>query len=361
MSFVSIKKLKGSGIVAVAAKHNLRELQAELGAGGGIDASKIRLNRIMTGPCTSGEVAALAVRLMTEGGIDAKALRKDAVMGLELVISLPADFRGNADGFFADSLTWCAGHFNVQVLSAVIHLDEAIPHCHIVLLPLLNGKMTGSAMVGGRAQLLALHESFHKAVGARHGLPKLAGVRHSPEQRRDIALDCLRALTEDVSVLFEDSAVRLALVGALTKDPLLMASALGLKIPDAGKKSFVERMTAPVACKEARSKVTAKASSVVEKANPIGFDASPNPIGFVNDAHEIEQSICSVGFASDSPSNEADFDHEQDDFTRCSDDFSPSQWDEVRGEFVTLPASPKGTVRASASREIQRALQAMRH
>ena len=43
-AFLRLKKLKGSGIIGKAARHNRRVIQAELGATGSIDPARSHLN-----------------------------------------------------------------------------------------------------------------------------------------------------------------------------------------------------------------------------------------------------------------------------------------------------------------------------
>jgi hypothetical protein len=188
MTFLAVKKLKGANIVGIASRHNLREIQAEIGADKHIDPTRIRLNRILSGPGTSGDVAALSLRLMADVGVDAGCLRKDAVRALELVISPPDQFKGELPTFFADSLQWAAKHFSAPVLSAVVHYDEATPHAHVLILPLVAGRMNGSDLAGNKRTLQAMHESFYERVGVLHGLPRQASSeRRSASQRREIA------------------------------------------------------------------------------------------------------------------------------------------------------------------------------
>lgn len=85
--FVALKKLTGKGIVLVAAKHNLREIQAEIGADSRIDHTRIGLNKILAGAATAADVAAYAELLMHDAGVG--NLRHDAVRGIEIIFSLP--------------------------------------------------------------------------------------------------------------------------------------------------------------------------------------------------------------------------------------------------------------------------------
>ena len=86
-AFLRIKKLKGGGIITVAARHNRRVIQAEIGASKTIDSTRSGLNETLEGPPTAADVGQLAKDLMKAAGVT--RLRKDAVMALEIVFSLP--------------------------------------------------------------------------------------------------------------------------------------------------------------------------------------------------------------------------------------------------------------------------------
>jgi hypothetical protein len=154
--FLRIKKLTGKAIIEVAARHNHREILAELGASpdGHIDPTRVELNCVLRGHSTAAAVASEAQSLMDAAGV--KSLRKDAVRGLEIVFSLPLDSGIDHDRFFNDSVQWAGQYFAAPVISAIVHNDESAPHCHVLLLPLVDGRMIGSELVGGRAKLQAL-------------------------------------------------------------------------------------------------------------------------------------------------------------------------------------------------------------
>lgn len=120
--FLRLKKLTGKEIVQVAMKHNLRELQKELGAGSHIDASRTKLNQIIAGPDTAEKVKQLADRLMLEAEVP--NLRNDAVRAIEIIFSLPPVSSINHGQFFDDALAWSIEYFKVPILSAVMAWDS---------------------------------------------------------------------------------------------------------------------------------------------------------------------------------------------------------------------------------------------
>lgn len=243
--FVALKKLKGSNIVRTAARHNLREIQKEIGANSHIDASRMGDNRILDGPATAREVAALTDKLMTDAGATVK--RKDQVLAIEILFSLPAKSHINTDNFFIDALQWARDFFKLPVLSAVIHRDEAAPHMHVLLLPLVNGRMAGSEVVGNRQRLQALQTNFFDLVGVRYGLSRPnTPKRLNQATKQKYARLAYTAIVSDPDMLLRPE-VEQALLDAISRNPEPLLNALGLALPTMANrgKTFVEIMTKP--------------------------------------------------------------------------------------------------------------------
>lgn len=112
---VMIKRLKGQGIVRVAAKHNLREIAAEIGAAGHIDPARMHMNLVLRGPVTADKVASNAKALIADAGITRQ--RVGSVMALELVFTLPPDTGVNVREYFEDATRWAEAFYRVPLLS----------------------------------------------------------------------------------------------------------------------------------------------------------------------------------------------------------------------------------------------------
>jgi len=338
--YLSLKKLTGRDIVRVAAKHNLREIQAEIGAGSHIDCTRIPMNQVLSGPATAAKVAAVAERLLHDAG--AGKLRKDAVQAVELIASLPPDASVDQKVFFSDALAWARGFFNAPVLSAVVHLDESAPHCHILILPLVDGRMVGSALVGNRTRLQAMQADFFDQVGRVHGLIRAkARPRLRLAERQKAASMVLTAIQGDPGLL-DVRDVEVALLELFKADPEPLLAALKLTVPVTPNpaKSFVEIMTKP--CKPEK---------------PIGFIKKPK--GFDGDVPKHGETLSCVGFIPQSASLSGT-DSGATAFSRCRDDAPAEYWDSERGEF-RKPAAPKlSAVRDDAARELERSLAQLR-
>lgn len=337
--FVSIKKLTGSGIVAVASKHNLRELGLSHGAH--IDLRKSAGNCILRGPDNAVAVAELARSLMDAAGV--MALRKDAVRALEIVFSLPASSAIDAHDFFVRAVAWVEQHFGAPIISAVEHHDEGAPHAHVLLVPLVDGRMVGSRMMGGPANLRATQEAFHDQVGRHFGLTRKAHQgRLSAAYRRRATDAAIGALQSNMERL-NDPEVVAALGALIGADPDRLLRVLGIQLtpqpvkPKARQaKSFVAQMTRVMK---------------PERKKHIGFDEGKH-IGFgPHDAPTKPEAYLCVGFhlepASLPPEQRHHTAADVED-VRCvrDDDAGPGYWCEVRGEWVSLPAQSSGNLRA---------------
>lgn len=280
-----IKKLTGNAIIEVAARHNHREILAELGSApdGHIDPARVGLNRVLCGNNTAAAVASHAKTLMDDAGI--KAMRRDAVRALEIIFSLPPDSPIDRDRFFNESVRWAGQYFAAPVISAIVHNDEAAPHCHVLLLPLVDGRMVGSDLMGGRAKLQAMQADFHAQVGQRHGLTRQATQKRHSAATRKQAIDSAFDMLEANSGL--NSALLRVLLGPHVKnpEPLLLTMGLVMPTPAIVKGGFVKMMTKP--CKPEK---------------PIGFSRK-SPIGFDGSASSAyERTLSCVGFQNSQPS-----------------------------------------------------------
>ena len=321
--FLKTKKLTERNHILVAARHNLREIQAEIGvdADSGIDPSKICENIVLIGHKTAKAVAHEANTKMDDAGVG--KLRKDAVRALEVLVSLPEDTTVDTVQFFTVSTSWAAEYFKAPILSAVIHNDESTPHCHILILPLINGHMVGSDLNGNQQKLSAMHTDFYNQVGQRYGLSRPRLRKKYSYRLRSQMLEMASNLLQTNSGL-SDRVVQV-LIEPHQSNPEPLMNVLGLEIPKSvGVNEFVKIMTKP--CKpEKPAEVTRK--------KPIGF-------GDVGNTSNCE-TLCSVGFENHDtaplssvqpiqPEIDAEF---RDSYVRFRDDIIPAEnWDLETGE-----------------------------
>ena len=273
--FLRIKKLKRGGIINVAARHNKREIQAEMGAAGSIDPARSHLNYVVAGPAAASDVGQLAKDLMASAGIT--RLRKDAVMGLELIFSLPPAHAIDDQAYFSDCTTWAGRYFGGRVLSSDVHLDESNVHCHVLLLPLVDGRMTGSDLLGNKQKLMEMQKQFHLDVAGRYGLHK-APARLAGATKEAAAQAVLKKLRETGDKAMQ-SKLWATMRDVIENDPGPFLRELGIELEAPAKK--LRTLT---------QIMTSKGKGGTKEVNPIGFEA-PAKV----------QTLCSVGFAPKAP------------------------------------------------------------
>ena len=153
-----------------AARHNLREIQAEMGAIGRINSLKTINNWVMAGPSDADGVVSLAQKTFATAGVDLSQKRRDRCQAIELVFSLPSRSEIEPAQYFEKCLHWVERAYELPLLSAVVHTDESAPHCHVLLLPLnRDGRCVGSTPLE-KPETKKKTESFFAQVAGPAGL-----------------------------------------------------------------------------------------------------------------------------------------------------------------------------------------------
>uniref|UniRef100_UPI00404726EC plasmid recombination protein n=1 Tax=Limnohabitans sp. TaxID=1907725 RepID=UPI00404726EC len=211
-----------------AARHNLRKIAAELGPSSCIDIERSRFNVILTGPDSPEAIVNLAKEKILQTDNDIKKLRYDYVQSVEILISLTRELNGGSIPFFQACVQWLENWFGeTKILSAVIHLDENYPHVHVLISPVVGGKVNGSLLIS-RKNLLAQRTAFGVEVAAHFGV-QLPCARLSKSDQRKAALKVLQHLESSLSPLLSDQAWP-SIKQAITKDPQPFAADYGIKV-----------------------------------------------------------------------------------------------------------------------------------
>lgn len=192
-----------------------------------IDVSRIHLNYSLHKNMTPDEIARLARNKIFEAGI--VRLRKNAVMAVEIIFSTPiSHHQRDTRLFFNDCYDWVKRTFDGELLSFDVHLDEAAPHAHALILPLINGKMQGSNLKGNRENILHLNKLFLEEVAVHHGLHSIERKRLTSSEAKAIKQKLYLRLKSDPAI---SSAVWPCIRDAIDKDPLPFAEALSIHTP----------------------------------------------------------------------------------------------------------------------------------
>lgn len=226
--------IKGKNGVLESSKHCKRELPSAEH----IDLTRTPLNYALAGNDTPANIATHAKIQMLKAGIETP--RINAVMAVEVLFSLPIDrHQQDTRPFFTDCYEWTLKNFAGELLSFDVHLDESAPHAHAIILPLMNGKMQGNAMIGGTGNLIRLINLFHKEIACHYGLSKSDRTRLNASDKQSLEREVLTRLKAD-SVM--KSSVWASVRDSIHKDPLPYAQLLSVSLSPAKPikvKSFI--------------------------------------------------------------------------------------------------------------------------
>jgi hypothetical protein len=265
-----------------AARHNLRDIQKELGADSHIDAGRICLNEILAGPCTPAGVNERALALMA--GIGYKPKRKDFTQAHELLFTLASKTQLDTRAFFRFCLDFVVAEFGLEsILSAVVHHDESAPHLHILLIPIAGGEYVGSSLIT-KPSLAELIEKFRvsafKAFRVRVEKPLTGPMRAQVAQTVHEGLKTI--LGPHIH-----SAVLDAILKAAGRNPASFMAALNIAMPELNDGGAEFRRIALS---------TGKGAKTERAWKPYGFES-----GHGGDRENLDPTPCVVS-AKESPS-----------------------------------------------------------
>ncbi len=274
-----------------AARHNQRTQQGERGARAHIDPALTHLNEHLCGPGTPEGVAALALALMTGAGVEVDKLRKDHTQAVELVFSLPPDTAIDTGAYFRRCVDWAGAQFGaVNILRADIHRDEAAPHLHVLLVPLVKGRMNAKAMKT-RTELARLRESFGREVARLHGLKAPGRVDGA---MRGAAVRAVLARLESRADPVLKSPLWQTVRRDIHHDPMPYVEALGLQVakPERKTRTFAAIMTS----KGRATSEDRKGRDTTITAKAIAFEGQDDAKAIAFEG-EKEQRLSCVAFA----------------------------------------------------------------
>lgn len=202
--FLRLAKIaKGPASVLVVARHNLRELPLTPN----IDGTKQALNHVLQGARSADAVQADYEAALAMHGIG--KLRKDAVRLIEAIISLPVGVDDPQHQYFEAALQWLGTEFGkANILSAVIHKDEAAQHMHVLIIPLLDGRMRGADLMGSPGVMRDRHARF--AACMQQSWAQLEGVvqPHLRLPKADMAQQVITHLQRTADPMWKSSVVQ---------------------------------------------------------------------------------------------------------------------------------------------------------
>lgn len=173
-----IEKMKGSKEISHAHEHNMR-----LGNCDNADASKSHLNRdILVREEDYQEFIKRRINELNRYGRGKQALRKDAVKGVEICIGFShKDMEANPfldlDRFCELTKSWMIDRFGEENIAGItLHMDEATPHIHAVIVPITSdGRLCANDVIGGPTNLREMQSELAarlEPLGLKRGMKR---------------------------------------------------------------------------------------------------------------------------------------------------------------------------------------------
>ena len=182
--FMRTQKIKSDGSMKTAYAHNFRQYDVPnadpdkrdeneelISLPEGMDYSDVYKQKIKEAP-----------------GYAGRSPRADAVRGIEVMLTynarnLSKDF--DEEAWKRENVRWLQDTFGKDnVISAVLHKDEATPHIHAMVIPMVNGRLNARHFTGGKGALSELQTSYGKYM-ERVGLER--GLKYSQAEHTDIS------------------------------------------------------------------------------------------------------------------------------------------------------------------------------
>jgi hypothetical protein len=176
---VRVAKVKTAGGMRAGLDHLFRERET-------FNADKTKLEE----NTTIGSVKTSAEAILRFNGTLPDKYRKDAVLGLEYLITASPEVmaswdRSKQDDFLQKGLEWVVSrHGEQNVIAGSIHRDETTPHLSVFVVPKVAEKLNAKAFTGGKAVLSQMQDNFHEKVGQRFELER--GLKNSKAKHQSI-------------------------------------------------------------------------------------------------------------------------------------------------------------------------------
>jgi len=243
-----MQKMK-SGNLGGAYRHNERIFENH--SNKDIDPEKTHLNYELTDRDRSIPYDRQIKQYINDNKISKRALRKDAVLCNEWIITSDKAFFENMSSdqiknFFETAKKFFAERYgNSNIAYAMVHLDESTPHMHLGLVPMQNGKLSSKSLFGSRDQLKEIQEAFPKYLN-EHGYNLQRGESDSKKKHLETAeFKEKQRLLDDTDKKIVDKTQKLKQLekekDALLDDIAVLESIQPLQIEEMKKDKLVRR------------------------------------------------------------------------------------------------------------------------
>lgn len=178
------EKIKTESKLESCYAHNFRNYNVP-----NADPEKAKLNEeLIALPKDETYVSSYKQKIKEASGYACSRPRKDAVKAIEVMLTYNARNIGkdfNEEAWKKENVKWLQDTFGKDnVISAVLHKDEATPHIHAMVIPIVNGRLNARHFTGGKKTLSDMQTSYGEYM-AKVGLER--GLKFSQADHTDIS------------------------------------------------------------------------------------------------------------------------------------------------------------------------------
>lgn len=92
-------------------------------------------------------------------------MRRDAVKALDIMLTFSKDSDINIEQWSNVNLLWLKKKFGEEnIIACTLHMDETTPHIHAEVVPIIDGRLSAKAVLGGRKAMMDMQTSYGEAM-----------------------------------------------------------------------------------------------------------------------------------------------------------------------------------------------------
>jgi hypothetical protein len=172
--FANVLRLKGhTRTLDLAEKHNCRRIAQDIGGYGGIDGRRTPQNLDLVS-LNGRSYEEIVLDFLRSKGFDLNhySFRKsNRGYAVEMVFSVTSGHQCDFNAMYADGLNWLRGYYpECHIVHAAVHHDEDTPHMHVIVVPILNGRLDADSIRGYVESSKRRNLSLFKYLDKRYGL-----------------------------------------------------------------------------------------------------------------------------------------------------------------------------------------------
>lgn len=168
------KKYKSLQSITGVAKHHTREIPCKTA-----DITKTPQNKFWGAGASAKDVRNKVKTIISEAQKNApRKFRDNTVKAIEYVMTASPEWwktatREERNGYLKKCRSWLEKkHGRGCIAAEWLHLDEASPHLHAIVVPLFEGVLNAKHFLGGKRVCSELQTDFHKQCGEPYGLER---------------------------------------------------------------------------------------------------------------------------------------------------------------------------------------------